>query len=213
MWRDRRGQNRAWRDRRRRGGDWKGHRRTGDNLRGIRGNGGDTEGQRQHGGTGGDMRGTKRDTGPGGDMGDRAGHWVPLPPLGGGLRSLCLSFSTYPGNRTTAVPPVEVAVGAHGVPKVPLGCHTMLGWAVQHSSSIQQLCLSREAGRSGCPQPPSPAGTPRMKGPRWGAVPGLWVLLALGVLGVLLGCPECLHREIWVSLLRVWVLWGDLSAF
>lgn len=89
-------------------------------------------------------------------MGDRAGHWVPLPPLGGGLRSLCLSFSTYPGNKMAAVPPVwvlEVAVGAQGIPKVPLGCHTMLDWAGQHRSLIQHLCLSREAGRSGWPQP------------------------------------------------------------
>lgn len=45
------------------------------------------------------------------------------------------------------MPPVrvlEVAGGPQGVPKVPLGCCPLLGWAVRRNSSIQQSCSSRD---------------------------------------------------------------------
>lgn len=175
-------------------------------MRGIHGNGGDVEGQREHGETRGDMRGTRRDMGSGGDMRHRAGHWGDSM-MGCGV---CASVS----------PPIQGTGGQwhsqcgcwrwQWVPRVSRGSPC---WAVCRSSSVQQLYLPREAGRSGCPSPRSPAGTPRMMGPPCGHVPGLWVLLAKGALGVLLGCSGCLHRGVWVSFLRVWVLWGVLGVF
>lgn len=136
------------------------------------------------------------------------------------------------------MPPVrvlEVAGGPQGVPKVPLGCRPLFGWAVQRNSSIQQSCSSRDV----LPKErlPSAVITCRdTKGDgatlgglhpgsgyswlreRWGV---LW-----GALGDFAGRSGCsgVHwlpllrigvplLRVWVPLHGIWVLWGALGAF